>query len=111
MLPPAMTLRLQQMSHKPRQKRNRRILVVPGARTSNQVHVLKVISSSGTYQIRLVGAFANPKWLVRRPSVSHDLDSHSTGTQKVPTNREDAWIVNVVIQGYDSARGYVCGRS
>lgn len=32
-----------------------------------------------------------------------------TGTQKVPTNREDAWIVSVMIQGYDAERGYVCG--
>lgn len=31
------------------------------------------------------------------------------GTQKVPTNREDAWIVSVLIQGYDPSRGYICG--
>jgi len=31
------------------------------------------------------------------------------GTQKVPTNREDAWIVGVTIQGYDHERGYICG--
>eukprot|EP00656_Telonema_subtile_P030138 TRINITY_DN3315_c0_g1_i8.p1 TRINITY_DN3315_c0_g1~~TRINITY_DN3315_c0_g1_i8.p1 ORF type:complete len:123 (-),score=2.27 TRINITY_DN3315_c0_g1_i8:464-832(-) len=31
------------------------------------------------------------------------------GTQKVPTNREDAWIVTVNIQGYEPERGYICG--
>eukprot|EP00657_Telonema_sp_P-1_P008081 TRINITY_DN28650_c0_g1_i2.p1 TRINITY_DN28650_c0_g1~~TRINITY_DN28650_c0_g1_i2.p1 ORF type:complete len:130 (+),score=26.94 TRINITY_DN28650_c0_g1_i2:88-477(+) len=31
------------------------------------------------------------------------------GTQKVPSNREDAWIVSVNIQGYEPERGYICG--
>eukprot|EP00658_Telonema_sp_P-2_P052043 TRINITY_DN4018_c0_g1_i2.p1 TRINITY_DN4018_c0_g1~~TRINITY_DN4018_c0_g1_i2.p1 ORF type:complete len:196 (-),score=31.33 TRINITY_DN4018_c0_g1_i2:454-1041(-) len=32
-----------------------------------------------------------------------------SGVQKVPGNREDAWLVTVHVQGYEPERGYICG--